>query len=609
MKKNLFLMIAATAVVTACSSDVEETIVAEKCPVRLCTDELTGMTRAGQSVQLTQFDADQQVGIFLAEDNGSGTAVTTGTNVTAYDQPLTYVANGSGGLTNTQYWPQDGNGLHIFGVYPLAAATAAASYSATGVSFSVQADQSTDANYMASDLMTGKPTDGNPVVRTNSAVPLTFTHLLAKINVNLTAGDGFTQAEIDNAVVSILGTKLTTTFDVQGTTVGEASGTATTIAAGTGATTSAIIVPQTLAANTSFIQVAVGGGNYIYKLDAATTFAAKNRYTFNLTVNKTGLVLTVTNITPWTAVDPIVGTAEMPLPGTELSTITSNYTAKNGERLTGTLANEVMISIADGATVTLDNVNINGNQNLSGDYTGAGITCLGNATIILSGTNIVRTFFEEYPGIYVPWGKTLTIRGEGSLTAIGDWGGAGIGGGYQLHCGNINIEGGNITAIGHAGIGGSFEASCGNINISGGTVNATGINDCAGIGAGNSYGCSNITISGGTVVAQTSGTASAIGGGYETDCGNISIGPNVKSVTAIGAYAQIPSIGAGQYWMDTNCSVTFGTMVMVTEETDCELGGYILQYNPALVSDTNYGGLILTISNEGKTLTLVPATP
>ncbi|MBR4899155.1 MAG: fimbrillin family protein, partial [Prevotella sp.] len=258
MKKNIFLMIAVTALVAACSSDVEETIVAEKCPVRLSSKSLTGMTRAGQSVQLTQFDNGQEVGIFLAEDNGSGTAVTSGTNVTAYDQPLTYVANGSGGLTNTQYWPQDGNGLHIFGVYPLAAATAAASYSATGVSFSVQADQSTDANYMASDLMTGKPTDGNPVVRTNSAVPLTFTHLLTKINVNLTAGDGFTQAEMADAVVSILGTKLTTTFDVQGTTVGEASGTATTIAAGTGATTSAIIVPQTLAANTSFIQVAVG---------------------------------------------------------------------------------------------------------------------------------------------------------------------------------------------------------------------------------------------------------------------------------------------------------------------------------------------------------------
>jgi len=119
MKKNLFLIAVATAVVTACSSDFIETSVVETCPVRLCTDGLTGMTRAGQGVQLTQFVNGQQVGIFLAEDNGNSVSpapVTSGTNVTTYGQPLTYVANGSGGLANTQYWPKDGNGLHILGI-------------------------------------------------------------------------------------------------------------------------------------------------------------------------------------------------------------------------------------------------------------------------------------------------------------------------------------------------------------------------------------------------------------------------------------------------------------------------------------------------------------
>ena len=564
MKKNLFLIAVATAVITACSSDVEETIVAEKCPVRLSSKSLTGMTRAGQSVQLTQFDNGQQVGIFLAEDNGSGTAVTTGTNVTAYDQPLTYVSNGSGGLTNTQYWPQDGNGLHIFGVYPLAAATTAASYNATGVSFSVQADQSTDANYMLSDLMTSLPTDGNPVVRTTSAVPLTFTHLLTKINVNLTAGDGFTQTEIDDAVVSILGTKLTTTFDVQGTTVGSASGDATAIAAGTGAATSAIIVPQTLAAGASFIQVAVGGGNYIYKLDAATTFAAKNRYTFNLTVNKTGLVLTVTNITPWTAVDPIVGTAELLIPETDLSTITTDYTAKNGEILTGTVDNiKVKISIADGATVTLDNVTINGRNHA--EWTWAGINCLGNATIILAAgsTNTVKGFYQFYPGIYVPEGSTLTIKGTGTLYACSNGYGPGIGCGYELSCGNIDIQGGNITAAGgisSAGIGSRSGTSCGNITISGGTVNATSSASGAGIGNGGSQSsCSAITISGGIVNATGGRYSAGIGNGNSdySSCGDITILNTVTKVTATRGENNQYSIGISKIH-DTCGTITIG---------------------------------------------------
>ena len=317
MKKLFFFAAAASVMLAACSSDNEEATVAEKSAIRLSTQSLTGMTRAGQSVQLVQFAADENVGIFLAEDN-AGSPVTSGTNVTTYAQPLTYVADGAGNLANTQYWPQDGNGLHIFGVYPLAAATAAAAYSATGVEFSVKADQSTnsdptigDANYKASDLMTGLPTLPlvNPVARTTANVPMTFTHLLTKVDVNLYAGDGFTDAQMADAVVSILGTKPTTTFSVQSTDVTEATGTAATIVAGKGTAgidvntktyygTSAIIVPQEVAAG-NFIQVAVGGGNYIYKLGAATTFDSKKCYTFNITVNKTGLVLTTTQITAW----------------------------------------------------------------------------------------------------------------------------------------------------------------------------------------------------------------------------------------------------------------------------------------------------------------------
>ncbi len=311
MKKLLFFAAVASVMLTACSSGNEEAKVDDSSPLRLSTQNITGLTRAGQSVQLSQFDNGQNVGIFLVEDNNG--PATSGTNVTVYSQPLTYVADGNGALANTQYWPTDGNGLYIYGVYPLAAATAAAAYNATGVTFSVQANQTADANYMLSDLMTGVPTNplSNPVARQTSAVGLTFTHLLTKIDVNLTAGDGFAASDMNNAVVSILNTKPTTTFGVQSTTVGEASGTATDITAGTGTTTSAIIVPQALASGASFIQVAVGGGNYIYKLDAAKTFAAKTKYTYSITVNKTGLILTSTTVTDWLEGGSTSGTAEL----------------------------------------------------------------------------------------------------------------------------------------------------------------------------------------------------------------------------------------------------------------------------------------------------------
>ena len=157
----------------------------------------------------------------------------------------------------------------------------------------------------------------------------------------------------------------------------------------------------------------------------------------------------------------------------DLGKVTSNYVAKDDDVLTGTLGSNVKISVADGATVTLQDMTINGTNNES--YAWAGINCEGDATIILKGANSVRGFYK-YPGIYVPQGKTLTIKGDGSLNAIGNRYTAGIGAGWGPDCGNIIITGGTINATGgqhSAGIGGGFGGSCGNITITSGVTSVT----------------------------------------------------------------------------------------------------------------------------------------
>jgi hypothetical protein len=117
----------------------------------------------------------------------------------------------------------------------------------------------------------------------------------------------------------------------------------------------------------------------------------------------------------------------------------------------------------------------------------------------------VKGFLEDYPGIHVPSGSTLTIQGSGSLTASSNGYGAGIGGGYNISCGNITIQGGTIEATGGnnaAGIGGGYNANCGNITI---TTEVTSVTaSCDGmilsaliIGAGNGSGsCGTVTIGG-----------------------------------------------------------------------------------------------------------------
>ena len=273
----------------------------------------------------------------------------------------------------------------------------------------------------------------------------------------------------------------------------------------------------------------------------------------------------------------------------DLSALTENKTIQDGYTLTGTLANYVQLTIADGATVTLDGVSINANGAWnSGRY--AGISCLGDATIILKeGTTNTVGGDDVFPAIQGTENKTLTITGTGSLNALSNGRSAGIGSGYAAGqynskpkvcgdiviaggiitarggsasagigagnfgtCGKITISGGTVKAIGGnnaAGIGAGHRdsnGSCGNIEITGGTVEAIGGNNAAGIGTGERGICGSITISGGTVTAQGGSYAAGIGSGTSGTCGNITITNGVTKVTATKGWSPYP---------DTNSSI------------------------------------------------------
>ena len=262
----------------------------------------------------------------------------------------------------------------------------------------------------------------------------------------------------------------------------------------------------------------------------------------------------------------IVGTIDLStLTTADLESDGKTYIVPIGATLTGKLSQSYKIQIPDGGLVTLAGVTINGANN--DNYSWAGITCEGDATIILQDgtTNTVKGFYNTYPGIYVPMGKTLTIQGEtagtGTLTASPYDGGsdnsygAGIGGAWNVPCGNIIITGGVITAKGgmkSAGIGSGnwVDSSKGFITITGGTVTAIGGSYGAGIGTGYGSACGDITITGGVITATGGKQAAGIGGGYYNICGDITITNGVTSVTATrgaraGAATDPYSIGAG----------------------------------------------------------------
>ena len=282
----------------------------------------------------------------------------------------------------------------------------------------------------------------------------------------------------------------------------------------------------------------------------------------------------------------------------DLSALTEDYEAKDGDILTGELKENVKISVEDGAKVTLKNVTINGVDDKN--YKWAGITCEGDAELILEGENTVSEFYHDYPGIYIAPEKTLTIDGNGTLNASSEFH-AGIGGGYRLSCGNIVINGGTINATGKsAGIGGGWHddpgsvITCGDITINGGNVTAAakalpGESSGSGIGCGYSNGgkititggtviatsdryspgigasvsmngessCGDIIISGGNVTATGGDKAAGIGTGFDGECGNITISGGNVTATG-GTYG--PGIGAGYAGECGDITISGGTV-------------------------------------------------
>jgi hypothetical protein len=304
--KKYFVFAAAVIALAACSSE-EENVQTWNGEIRLSAVNVV-QTRAAQGIQSTAFDNGEKVDVFINE-NATTPSI-------EYLQPLVYTSGTGGVLTTSdeQYYPQS-NGVNIFAVYP--SGVAGTNVNATNVAFAVESDQSEEDAYKASDLMVGAPAN-NPVSKTSGTVQLTFKHCLSKININISAGDGITETDLQGATVTILNTTTGGTFNVQTgvVTANGAQAAATPITAGTLEVRedtgvqgiSAIIVPQTVSAGRQFISIRYGGDQqtpatelfYTLPQAASVDFAAGYSYTFNITAKKSGLTLDGSTITDWT---------------------------------------------------------------------------------------------------------------------------------------------------------------------------------------------------------------------------------------------------------------------------------------------------------------------
>ena len=126
-KRILMAAIAATVTMASCSSNDDDATIngASDFAIILNSSNIANNVSTyslKEDIQLTQFQADEKIDVFINEDVVSNPS-------TSYDQPLIYTANGSGGMTaptNKQpYFPSSGKGVNIVAVYPSEVATSA----------------------------------------------------------------------------------------------------------------------------------------------------------------------------------------------------------------------------------------------------------------------------------------------------------------------------------------------------------------------------------------------------------------------------------------------------------------------------------------------------
>ncbi len=281
---------AAMVMMSGCSNDDAQT--EEKSDKTVYLTSRIQATRSAKDLQSTQINSGVTVGVFGLS---GGSTITNGNNAS-------YSADGNGNLTalgGTMTWPESGS----LTVYAYAPRQEGWNDVSTTQTFTVAADQSKNEGYLASDLLYASALASN-----YSTVNMSFTHKMARLIITLN-----TNSALSNATVKVVNTKPTATFSLIDDSMGDASGDVADITVGSNLALSAngstklyaVIVPQTISANTTLVEVTDGGETWKYNFSTATTFESGKSYAFTVNAGTTTVASAISGSATIPALSPI----------------------------------------------------------------------------------------------------------------------------------------------------------------------------------------------------------------------------------------------------------------------------------------------------------------
>lgn len=267
MRKILSLVAVATLMLSCSNPSIEsepgQTPTSEKWAINISTI----ITRATD----TAFETGDKVGIYVVNlPNALKTSGNHADNIGfSYSDKWT--------ASTPIYWKDETTKADFYCYYPYASDIT----NVEAYPFAVKADQSSVANYKASDFLWGKTAGIAP---TKDAVNINVKHAMSNVIIKLIAGNGYTADDMASASVAICGLKTNSTINL-------ATGAITPIGEEEDITPiveddyrRALVVPQTVS-NTDLIKVTIG--DKVYTLNQSVEFKSGMQHTCTLTVERT----------------------------------------------------------------------------------------------------------------------------------------------------------------------------------------------------------------------------------------------------------------------------------------------------------------------------------
>jgi hypothetical protein len=296
-------MLAAAVVVAAmssCSAEEKPTTenrVAVRFDANISAEVSSDKTNGAKTRAVdAQWSDGDQIGIYMVK---AGQPLTP-ENIAEEVEDVIYATDGTGAFVpsegeTTIYYPIEGS-VDFVAYYPHGNALYT---SAVGYRYLVDLTDQSDQE--AIDFMYAKTTGKD---KSQPAVELEFKHMLSKIVFNITPGEGLTQDDLDNLVVTIARAGFQQVFLLNEGMFdrGTATITITTKATDPGVLYEAILMPYSEFSTYEVTFNLNNGADEPFNWTMNQTLAPGTKYTFNATLNRTAADVTGT-ISDWNKVD------------------------------------------------------------------------------------------------------------------------------------------------------------------------------------------------------------------------------------------------------------------------------------------------------------------